>query len=502
MSSYSKRSDIPVSTTNKIEAYTKYFQLPLPFFKFSHKSPSKVYTLVQESLIQHNEKAKKLSEITKNLLLLCENYNRNLKALEVFKEAAAGKIELFEAEIEEKQEELEIFSQKLLNMNNYTEDIEKSYRLLLSERDILKQDLTLNKQNAKLIENRLQEELDEEKIKNSIKLEEYKRRLEEMKFELLNKNKYIQDLVMEKETLENQLDGEISRNQRIEEELKEKREAIFVLKNKLSEKRLKKKKKLGKETLSFAEDNKNKFNGVPNCEGIDIIGQRVANDLMELEQEQLLDSESNVVNLEIIDDFQASEVFAKGYERRSTIFLLPNNNDARLGIENCGNAEILPFKVKKNLGVYAGNTVSCIPAKKLIKRKLRTAYRSFPANRLNYSYQRGIIEMHHSLSKQMNKRKLNMETWTDSVNTIKLSQSNILETNITTESSDTYTEPTPKDPIKDYFIKLCHSIKSNCCSEKILQVPTQSLYNNLIQLKIPLCNWPENIKLYLYKRLR
>jgi len=73
---------------------------------------------------------------------------------------------------------------------------------------------------------------------------------------------------------------------------------------------------------------------------------------------------------------------------------------------------------------------------------------------------------------------------------------------VTTESSDTIAKPTPDDPIKDYFINLCHSIKSNCGSEKILQVPTQTLYKNLINLKIPLCNWPEHIKLYLYKRLR
>lgn len=526
----SRHSGIPASLSHKIESLITFFNAPLPSYKFSLKDSSEINDLLQISLQEFQLKAQKLSHIALTFQQLLETYISSLNNLESFKLNAEYKIEELELKIEMYQKAEQNHLQRFESLNSYIEDIEKNYDIVISERNLLRQDLALSKHNSKLIQARLEEELKEERSRHLIYKTDNNKKCESLKSELVTRDKLITEMQEKLECFDRKLRFQKEGYERIKNEFEKGKNDYLQIKNKLSGIKLKKEnyKELYKELVSYNGSISKRNVGVQTFDEQDDQWEEEVNDLMELEEEQSLASSMNTFNVEITDEFSLGDALSMN-KKENTIFVISQKADKTLKVVEVSSISI-PSRPRNSLSISKPESTEISKSPHLNSksaRNLRIVKRllseeSLQNMRIKSMKSSVLLESHSIFSKAINssqsakKVRLSIETWNDFIQVNKShmfqgiikSENYNLDTNPDSEKLDSENDRQPEeinyadDPIKNYFINLCQSLKLSCSySKNMTKVPTQKLFNYLVSMHIPLCSWPETIQLYLCQRL-
>ena len=528
--SVSRHSGIPASLSHKIESLITFFNAPLPSYKFSLKDSSEINDLLQISLQDFQLKAQKLSHITLTFQQLLETYISSLNNLETFKVDAEYKIEELELKIEIYQKAERSHLQRFESLNSYIEDIEKNYDIVISERNLLRQDLALSKHNTKLIQVRLEEELKEERFKYLTYKADNSKKCESLKSDVVSRDKVVIEMQEKLECFDKKLRLQKEAYERLKNEFEKVKNDYLQLKNKLSGIKLKKEnyKELYKELVSYNGSISKRNVGVQTFDEQDDQWEEEVNDLMELEEEQSLASSMNTFNVEITDEFSVGDALSMN-KKENTIFVITQKADKILKLTEVSNISI-PSRPRNSLSISKLESSEILNASS-IKSKSANNFKVFKkllskqnlqSMKIKSIKSSGLLESPSILSKLMNsasrspkKSRLSIESWYDCIQVNKkcmlpeiIKSDNYYEdTNHDFDKieldSDRHPEENncPDDPIKDYFINLCKSLKLSCSySKSMTKIPTQKLFNYLVSMHIPLCSWPEKIQLYLCQR--
>lgn len=492
----------------KLERYAKFFQKPLQNYMNINLSTDAIIAQMSDDLQTQNFKANKLVEIAKGFQKLYETSLRNIKRLEVYKETTEYKLESYNTQVEEYQEELYSKQKKIDELINDLEDLEKNYHDTLQEKEAFKKELNLAKKNLKAREAEMEKLAGIERKKNAREKEDTAKKIENFRINLAGKDQIIEDLVANINKLENLLKTEKSLNERLRSSVSQSKSDAFELKNKLIEKKLKKSKykELAKQLefdletykssiLSLTKEaEKNKLNN-SDLETTLKNDKKQENTLLVLEEQQCL--ESNFT-------FQVTEKLSNvSTQKENLIYIIPSKRkyieEKTLKIENIDCINIKPRSKVRNLSISSCEDV-------IVRKKDKYKKRSL----VHPSLSELCINNPEDVDMPMADTQATTPFKKISSSTPFLSEVQE-DINVDTDYGIIESLNPPvlgKDPVREYFInvrykQLCQSVKASCnYTDKMIKIPTNALYSQLIKLKTPLCIWPEAISLYLSKRLK
>lgn len=525
--SYSKSFDLKCIKTDLIESLSKYFQAPLPNFMKMNKDPQELKEIFYSFLQEHRKKAKKAIKLARKLQTLSENYYETTKNLETMNESAEFRIEQCDIQIEEYEETLSKRELKIEELINDIEDLEKKLDDAIQEREKLKIDVQTLKKNIKQIESDNEQKLSYERKKHLKDKNEDARNLEILRMEITHKEKAIEETLGKNEKLESLLKQEKLLSEKFRADISLHKSSIFELKNKLEETKIKKSnyKDLYKEMVDITTNRsrfKNNSTQTSTQESEESkTNDRLSinenlneeNDLLCLEEEQSLATIGIINSIEVNNNFLLSESVYSKENKENIIYIIPSKLEIpdKCQVQRCESIIITPIKQQdKNYENtnFPFNFVKCARV-----HKGRYVIKPFnPKEKPKFCF---------STPATPHAKFLSIETWSDSIQT--------MPSRIESEATTAEPDPLPlkndkesievdeevkdftkssetklyKDPIKGYFVKVCQTVKASCAyTDKIVKVPTNALYNNLVKLKTPCYRWPEAVQEYLAKRLK
>jgi hypothetical protein len=359
-SNNSKTLDLREQLGYKVLKYSRFFDGSSILALFSEKELSDVKgsSKIVEIL---GKKGTKLIEIAKTLQDLADNYFKQMKKLEEFKEIAQYQIEKLEIALEGSENKLEHTGKTIEDLNAYIEDVEKHLLEVSAQRDEYKKELQTTKKATKILEVELQSFLQQEKVKTQKKTEEDLKKTESYKSELANKEKTIEKLEEKLRFLQKLLEKEKSFCTKTFENSERLKSDIFELKNKLSEEKLKKTnyKDLYKDLIqsravkvrNYSVQTNSDFD-LDSISHPDSIQSEEENDLYSLEEEQSR-AHSVTCSLEL----------KESYNNLKSQFFLLSQPSSRLTLEKTCSFEINPNKKLKSLQTHSLGGFTLLPRK-------------------------------------------------------------------------------------------------------------------------------------------
>ncbi|OMJ66925.1 hypothetical protein SteCoe_36067 [Stentor coeruleus] len=550
---YSKSFDFKNIKTDDIEILSKYFHAPLPNLITMDKDPEELKDSVYSFLNEQRKKAIKAVKLAKSLQALSENSYKTIKYLESTQESLEYKLEQFDTDMSEYEKELHIKDKKIEELTKDLEELEKNLHEVTQERECLKKDIQTLKKSIKQQESISDQVLALERKKFLKEKDEDIKKLENLRIEIMNKEKMIEESETQVSKFEYLLKQEKHLTEKLRNDIDRYKSDIFELKNKFDESKLKKSKykdlyqelKALKSLHSKFKNNSTQTSSMDLDESEDEYkideksasekDQSEINDLISLEEAQSNEYNGDINLLETNELFSLNNSGGSVHYKESMIYIIPSRktsgiSETKMTIENCDKILIPPIKIpeksQENLQVLPG-IIQCarIQNGRIVKLGPGSP-KLTPKGNMKFCFNGPATPK---------ARVLKMETWTESVVTspsrVEAEASNIEVSNTEVknefenrvEAEANYEGPKDdennkktrvvnkenlkakiyKDPVKEYFLKVCQNAKAACrYSDKIVKIPTNSLYNKLVEMKIPYCKWPESVQEYLAKRIQ
>lgn len=545
---YSKSFDFKCIKTDDIETLSKYFHTPLPNLISMDKDPEELKDNVYSFLNEQRKKAIKAIKLAKRLQALSENSYKTIKYLESTQESLKYELEQFDTNMSEYEKELHAKDKKIEELTKDVEELEKNYHEAAQERECLKKDIQALKKSIKQQESISEQALALERKKFLKEKDDDIKKLENLRIEIINKEKNIEESEGRIIKFESLLKQEKHFTEKLRNDVDRYKSEIFELKNKFEENKLKKSKykDLYQELKSFKALHSKFKNNSTQTSSMDLDesdeeykideqsssekDQNEINDLISLEEAQSNEYAGDINLLEANELFSLNNSGGSMHYKESMIYIIPSRktsgvSEAKMTIENCDKIYIPPIKGQVfspgNLKILPG-MIQCarIQNGRIVKLGPGSPKMTPQANTMKFCFNGPVTPK---------ARVLKMETWTESVLTspsrIDTKVSNLkIETNCEgvedeenigkiekiekiekskVVNKDNLKVKIYKDPVKEYFIKVCQNAKAACkYSDKIVKIPTNSLYNKLVEMKIPHCKWPESVQEYLAKRIQ
>lgn len=507
-----KSPDFREKIFDELKIYARFFQAPLPLYLLSPTSTDEGKEELVKALQEQNQMGKKLLKLTNNFHGLCENFYKSIQTLEEFKQGAGGKIENLQKTIDDFKVNEKRKNEENRDLNEHINHLE----MRVQESESIVEKLSTGVEKYKIQVKNI-EVAHEVQFKAQTDL--HKKEKDALQVIIESQKKALNHSETIITALEVNFESATKALQQEKESNNKYRNDISLLKSenhelKLSMDSIKLKKSTYKQLLN-SNNKKDAFQTSDHSKNSEKLSSE-SNDLLALEEEQSLAYNLNHFSLEVNDENSINNfsVYSEA-KNESLIILFPPRPEEKLKISFSNSFSILPEKKPKNFSLSKTKNYKILP--------------SFTSNSLNCPKSPVFVAVRSSAFKKYNKKilfskvlsqvnlnrkktslpnspknlSMKTETWSDSVcvNQAETPYLNVQKIN-ENETSRRVVESVPEDPIKDYFIKLCHKIKCNSFDpSKMSQIPTFPLYDYFMKHKVPLYKWPESISVYLSKRI-
>lgn len=503
-----KATDFRGKIVDELNGFAKFFKAPLPLYLFSTGNAEEAKEEFVKMIQEQNEMGKKLLKITNGFYSQCESLYKNILNLEEFKETAGMKIENLQKSIDEFKIRDKERCEEIKDLNEYISHLEFKVRESEENSKEILADLEKYQSQLKSIAG-----VHDSEIRTLIDFQ--KKEKESLQGTIYSLQKSLNQTETNLKSLESNF--EITNKALKQEKIlnEQYRSNISMLKSDVHELKLSvnsaKLKKSSYKQLFRASTKKDTCQTSDHSKNSEKLSSN-SNDLQALEEEQSLAHDLNHFSVEVNDEFSMNN-FSEFSENKneSLIVLFPQKPEEKLKISPGSSFSIVPKKNPPNIALSKTKNFSISPtlSPKSFKNLQMPAFFAVRSSALSKQQKQNLFakvlnkanlnKKLHSLPTSPKNCSMKLETWTDTICSQKTEPPSM---NITKNDEDEKSENHPEDPIKDYFITLCHKIKSNSFDpSKMSQIPTYPLYNSLVKSKIPLYRWPESIQLYLSKRI-
>lgn len=539
INSYSKSLDFNCIKTDQIDLLLKYFQKPLPNFANFDKDPQELIEIFYTFLHEQRKKAKKAIQLALKLKALSGSYLNEIKNYELMQETAEYRLEQYNTQIEEYEKDQIKKDHKIEEQHKDIEDLEKNLHDLSQEKENLKKEIQYLKKSIKQQESANEQISTLEKKKFLKEKEDSIKKLDLLRTEIIHKEKSLDQKTQTIEKLEFLLNQEKSLTDKFRNDISRYKSDILELKNQLDEAKLKKSnyKDLFKElqdqnasrlnlknnsTQTSAQDSLNLDDDNSQEKSSTHENHSEINDLMDLEEEQSLAFNDIINPVSVNENFSLNESSNSLHNRDSMIYIMSPRAqvpiiEEKFELQNCDKILIEP--VKKQEKAHAAMKI--VPTIVRIKGKDGRVLMRVKSPKSEFPMQTNCMKFCFPTSVTPKSQMLSMETWTDSI-TSAPSKIDTEATSVDIEKpyiegydndvyrKDNQDEDKPRgkvriytDPVKEYFVKVCQEVKASCkYTDKISRIPMSAMFENLVRMKVPYCNWPDEIDEYIAKRLK